>query len=118
MVSIRNPKLPTVQSLGLDSDLEFADVGDIYEVRGTLLEPRFVPPHGLDAALFAAVARFPHQGPALRTYFERISVARAALSFAAGIRTIRPVVVDLCSRGCTPPLAADPGGTRNRRRGL
>jgi all-trans-retinol 13,14-reductase len=78
-----DPKLPTVQSLGLDSDLEFADVGDIYEVRGPLIEPPFVLPHGLDAALFAAVARFPHQGPALRTYFERMSVARAALSFAA-----------------------------------
>ena len=78
-----DPKLPTLQSLGLDRDLEFVDVGDLYEVRGPLIDPPFVLPHGIDAALSAAVARFPHQGPALREYFERMSVARAALSFAA-----------------------------------
>ncbi len=78
-----DPELPTLQSLGLDRDLEFVDVGDLYEVRGPLIDPPFVLPHGIDAALSAAVARFPHQVPALREYFERISVARAALSFAA-----------------------------------
>jgi len=54
-----DPKLPTLQSLGLDRDLEFVDVGDLYEVRGPLIDPPFVLPHGLDAALSAAVARFP-----------------------------------------------------------
>ncbi len=78
-----DPKLPTLQSLGLDRDLEFVDVGDLYEVRGPLIDPPFVLPHGIDVALSAAVARFPHQGPALREYFERMSVARAALTFAA-----------------------------------
>ena len=78
-----DPKLPTLQSLGLDRDLEFVDVGDLYEIRGPLIDPPFVLPHGLDAALSAAVARFPHQAPALREYFERMSVARAALNFAA-----------------------------------
>ena len=68
--------------LALDRDLKFIDVGDLYEVRGPLIDPPFVLPHGIDAALSAAVARFPHQSLALREYFDRMSVARAALSFA------------------------------------
>jgi all-trans-retinol 13,14-reductase len=77
-----DPKLPVLQSLGLDHDLEFVDVGDLYEIRGPLIDPPFVLPHGVEAAISATSARFPHHAPALREYFGRIVAARAAAAFA------------------------------------
>ncbi|MGA2794551.1 MAG: NAD(P)-binding protein, partial [Roseiarcus sp.] len=56
-----DPKLPLIRSLGLDRDLTFADVGDLYEVRGSLISEPFVMPHGVEAALAAATARFPRR---------------------------------------------------------
>ncbi len=78
-----DPKLPLIQSLGLDRDLEFVDVGDVYEVRGVAIGEPFVMPHGVEAALAAATARFPQRKAALEEYFGRMAALRGAVSFAA-----------------------------------
>src|SRR6202020_1868107 len=75
-----DPKAPILQSLGLDRDVPFVDVGDLHEVRSPLLGEPFVVPHGLDAALNAAKQRFPHRGKGLDGYFERIRAVRHAVS--------------------------------------
>jgi phytoene dehydrogenase-like protein len=75
-----DPKAPILQSLGLDRDVPFVDVGDLHEVRSPLLGEPFVLPHGLDAALNAAKQRFPRQGIGLDGYFERIRAVRHAVS--------------------------------------
>src|ERR1700692_2822731 len=76
----KDPKAPILQSLGLDRDVPFVDVGDLHEVRSPLLGEPFVLPHGLDAALNAAKQRFPRQGNGLDGYFERICAVRHAVS--------------------------------------
>ena len=75
-----DPKAPILQSLGLDRDVPFVDVGDLHEVRSPLLGDAFVLPRGLDAALNAAKQCFPHQGKGLDGYFERIRAIRHAVS--------------------------------------
>ncbi len=64
-----DPKLPLVQSLGLDGELQFIDVGDLYEVRGSMIGEPFMLPHGLEAALAAAKARFPQHRAGSRRIF-------------------------------------------------
>ena len=76
----KDPKASILQSLGLDRDVPFVDVGDLHEVRSPLLGEPFVLPHGLDAALNAAKQRFPYQGSGLDGYFERICAVRHAVS--------------------------------------
>jgi phytoene dehydrogenase-like protein len=78
-----DPKLPILHSLGLDKYLVFVDVGDLYEVRGAKLGAPFILPCGVDAALAAAAARFPHQAEPLAEYFRRLDNARAAVALAA-----------------------------------
>jgi phytoene dehydrogenase-like protein len=78
-----DPKLPLIRSLGLDRDLRFVDVGDLYEVLGGPLSTPFVLPHGADAALAAAIVRFPKHTAGLREYFRRLLALRGAVSFAA-----------------------------------
>jgi all-trans-retinol 13,14-reductase len=78
-----DPKFGLMRSLGLDCDLEFVDVGDLYEVRGGPVGAPFVLPHGHDKALAAAVARFPQHKSALEDYFRRLKALRRAVSFAA-----------------------------------
>jgi len=78
-----DPKLPVIQSLGLDQYLQFVDVGDLQEVRGPAIGEPFVLPHGVEAALAAATARFPQHAAALQEYFDRLSAARMAVSFAS-----------------------------------
>ena len=75
-------KTPLLQSLGLDRELPFVDVGDLYEVRGPLIGAPFALPHGVDAAYGALVARFPQHGDALQAYFQRILAVREAVRFA------------------------------------
>ena len=84
-----DPKLPLIRVLGLEHDLQFIDVGDLYEVRGGPLATPFVMPHGADAALAAAVARFPQQKTGLEEYFRRLRALRGAVSFAAHHREDR-----------------------------
>jgi phytoene dehydrogenase-like protein len=78
-----DPKLPVLRSLGLDRDLAFVEVGDLYEVRGRQIGAPFALPCGLEQALRAATARFPHQCEALAEYFRRLAAARDAVAFAA-----------------------------------
>jgi all-trans-retinol 13,14-reductase len=78
-----DPKVPLLQSLGLNEGLDFVLVDDLYEVRGPQFERPFVLPHGMDTALAAAQARFPAQREALVEYFHRLSALRGATSFAA-----------------------------------
>jgi all-trans-retinol 13,14-reductase len=78
-----DPKLPVLRSLGLDKDLEFVEVGDLYEVRSSRIGEPFVLPSGMDRALKVASARFPHQAQALAEYFRRLAAARDAVAFAA-----------------------------------
>jgi phytoene dehydrogenase-like protein len=76
-----DPKLPLLQSLGLDRDLEFVGIDDLGELRGPSIGAPMVLPHGADAALSATSARFPHHAAPLREYFERIMAARGAVTF-------------------------------------
>lgn len=78
-----DPKLPLIRSLGLNRQLEFLDVGDIFAVRGGPLDRPFVLPAGMQAAEAAAVARFPQHAAAITEYFGRLGALRAAASMAA-----------------------------------
>jgi phytoene dehydrogenase-like protein len=78
-----DPKLPILRSLGLDRNLAFVDVGDLYEVRGPQMGTPFALPMGAEQALRAATTRFPHQAQALAEYFRRLIDAREAVAFAA-----------------------------------
>ena len=82
-LDIDDPKLPILRSLGLNKDLAFVEVGDLYEVRGPQIGEPFALPCGMDRALKAASARFPHQAQALAEYFSRLAGVRAAVSLAA-----------------------------------
>jgi all-trans-retinol 13,14-reductase len=82
-LDIDDPKLPILRSLGLNKDLAFVDVGDLYEVRGPRIGEPFALPCGMEQALGAAIARFPHQSEALGEYFRRLAAARGAVAFAA-----------------------------------
>jgi len=84
-----DPKIGLVRSLGLDRDLEFIDVGDLYEVRGGPVGAPFVLPHGPDKALAAAIARFPQHQSGLEEYFKRLAALRGAVSLAARHRLDR-----------------------------
>lgn len=88
-LDVGDPKLPLVLALGLEHDLNFVDVGDLYEVRGGPLDKPFVLPHGQDKALTAAIARFPHQKAGLEEYFRRLLALRGAVSVAAHHREDR-----------------------------
>jgi all-trans-retinol 13,14-reductase len=81
-LDIDDPKLPVLRSLGLDKDLVFVEVGDLYEVRGPQIGEPFALPCVVERALKAATARFPHQAEALAEYFRRLAAARAAVAFA------------------------------------
>jgi phytoene dehydrogenase-like protein len=78
-----DPKLPVLRSLGLDRDLTFVDVGDLYEVRGPQIGAPFVLPHGVDRARAAAMARFPGHAKGVEEYFRRLVALRGAAAFAA-----------------------------------
>jgi all-trans-retinol 13,14-reductase len=78
-----DPKLPLLRSLGLDRDLEFVDIDNFGEMRGPPIGAPLVLPHGVAAALAATTARFPHQAAPLREYFDRITAARAAVTYLA-----------------------------------
>jgi all-trans-retinol 13,14-reductase len=78
-----DPKLPLIRCLGLDRDLEFVDVGDLYEVRGGIVGEPFRLPRGAEAALAAAMNRFPQHKTGLHEYFRRLKTLRGAVSFAA-----------------------------------
>jgi all-trans-retinol 13,14-reductase len=82
-LDIDDPKLPVLRSLGLDKDLVFVEVGDLYEVRGAQIGEPFALPCGMERALQAAAARFPHQSEALAEYFRRLVAVRAAVALAA-----------------------------------
>ncbi|HEX7969848.1 MAG TPA: NAD(P)-binding protein, partial [Stellaceae bacterium] len=72
-------KLPILRALGLDRDIAFVDVGDLFEVRSPLLGDPFVLPHGLDAARAATKARFPDQARGIDGYFDRIQAIHDAV---------------------------------------
>jgi all-trans-retinol 13,14-reductase len=78
-----DPKLPLIRSLGLDRDLKFVDVGDLYEVRAEVIGEPFRLLHGAEAALAAATTRFPRHKTGLEEYFRRLLALRSAVSFAA-----------------------------------
>lgn len=78
-----DPKKPLLSALGLERDLQFVDVGDIYEVRGSTFGEPFRLRHGFEAALAGAVARFPEHKAGLGEYFRRLWSIREALSSAA-----------------------------------
>lgn len=77
-----DPKAAILGALGLDQDLEFVDVGPLHEVRSALLGAPFTLPHGLDAALALAQARFPQHAGALGTYFSRLAQLRGVAATA------------------------------------
>jgi phytoene dehydrogenase-like protein len=78
------PKLPLVRSLGLERDLAFVAVPDMYEVRGGPVGAPFVFPNGIAAAEAAVVARFPQHADAVARYFAALSAVREAAAFAYG----------------------------------
>jgi phytoene dehydrogenase-like protein len=78
-----DPKKPLLNALGLERDLTFVDVGDLYEVRGGMLGAPFRLHHGLDAALAGAIRRFPEHKRGLEEYFRRLWAVRQAVSAAS-----------------------------------
>ena len=82
-LDVDDPKLPVLRSLGLDKNLAFVEVGDLYEVRGRQIGAPFALPFGMEQALQASIARFPHQSKALAEYFRRLAGARDAVALAA-----------------------------------
>ena len=105
----QDPKQPLLRTLGLDHDLQLVDVGDLYEVRGGPLKEPFVLPSGAEAALAAAVSRFPQHAAGLNEYFRRLVALRGAAALAAhhqddgrwwlmhapeAVRKLRPVLRD------------------------
>jgi all-trans-retinol 13,14-reductase len=75
-----DPKARILQSLGLDRDIPFVDVGDLHEVRSRMLGEPFVLPHGLPAALAATHRRFPNHVSGLDRYFKRVRAIRRAVA--------------------------------------
>jgi phytoene dehydrogenase-like protein len=78
-----DPKMPLLRALGLDQSLALVDIGDLYEVRGGIVGEPFRLPRGPEAALAAAIARFPQHTAAIEEYFRRLTTLRGAVSFAA-----------------------------------
>jgi all-trans-retinol 13,14-reductase len=78
-----DPKLPVLRTLGLDKDLAFVEVGDLYQVRSPQIGAPFALPCGIERALKAATARFPHHAGALAEYFRRLAATREAVALAA-----------------------------------
>ena len=78
-----DPKVPLLRSLGLDRGLDFVSIDELAEMRGPAIGAPQVLPHGIDAALSAMSARFPHQAESLRRYFDRIIAARQAVTYLA-----------------------------------
>lgn len=78
-----DPKQPVLRSLGLDRDLSFVEVGDLYEVRGAAIGEPFALPSGMERALAALLARFSRHAEGLREYFRRIAAVREAVGLAA-----------------------------------
>ena len=78
-----DPKVPLLRSLGLDRGLDFVSIDELAEMRGPAIGAPQVLPHGIDAALSATSARFPHQAESLRHYFDRITAARQAVTYLA-----------------------------------
>jgi phytoene dehydrogenase-like protein len=75
-----DPKLPTLRELGLTESLDFVEVGDLYEVRSSLLGEPFALPSEPERAIAAVSERFPAHARALPRYFRRMDAIR---SFAA-----------------------------------
>ena len=78
-----DPKVPLLRSLGLDRGLDFVSIDELAEMRGPAIGAPQVLPHGIDEALSATSARFPHQAESLRHYFDRITAARQAVTYLA-----------------------------------
>jgi all-trans-retinol 13,14-reductase len=77
-----DPKLPTVEALGLKKALDFVEVGDLYEVRSPVLGEPFALPASIDVAAATVSERFPAQQKGVRDYFRRIVTVRTGLSLA------------------------------------
>jgi all-trans-retinol 13,14-reductase len=77
-----DPKLATLQALGLTDSLDFVEVGDLYEVRSHLLGEPFTLPSEPEHAIAAVSARFPQHAQAVRNYFERMRAIRSFVSLA------------------------------------
>lgn len=82
-------KLPILDLLGLRERLRFVDVGDLYEVRGTMLGGRFTMPHGLEAAEAAAIAQFPRDAAGLHRWFDTLDRIRDGFAGLGGLATRR-----------------------------
>jgi len=72
-------KFPILRALGLDRDITFVDVGDLFEVRSPVIGEPFVLPHGIEAARTAAKQRFPLQAKGIDGYFDRIQAIHEAV---------------------------------------
>lgn len=77
-----DPKLPFVEALGLKEHLEFVEVGDLYEVRSSLLGEPFALSAGVDEGVASAIDRFPAHAKGIRDYYERMIKLRSSLSLA------------------------------------
>lgn len=76
-----DPKRPLLASLGLDHDLGFVALAELFEVRGGPLDAAFTMPAGAGPALAACQARFPHHAGALARYFDALLAVRAGAGF-------------------------------------
>lgn len=83
VLDAHDPKWPLLRALGLDRDIAFVDVGDLFEVRSPLLGDPFALPRGVGAAREAARERFPRQARGIDGYFDRIVGIHDAVAMAA-----------------------------------
>lgn len=72
-------KAPVMRRLRLDEDIEWNEVGDLWDVRGPQLGEPFIMPAGLEEGIEATTARFPQHADAARTYFNRMATLRPIL---------------------------------------
>ncbi len=77
-----DPKTPLLRALGIGPELGLIDVGDLHEVRTTLLGDPVILPHGIEPAIAVLAARFPEQERAIRAYYARIVAVREAARMA------------------------------------
>jgi phytoene dehydrogenase-like protein len=77
-----DPKLETLQTLGLLQSLDFIEVPELYEVRSHVLGDPFVLPAAPSDAIAAVSARFGRHADATRAYFERMRAIRSFVALA------------------------------------
>jgi all-trans-retinol 13,14-reductase len=74
-----DPKGEIFQALDLYEDIEFIPVGDMYQVRCSLIGAPLSIPHGLGALGDRLTERFPHEADSIRRFLKQVDSIQSAL---------------------------------------